>query len=130
MVRTPAFIALRLLPAIVMGWTTLHPAPARADDADVPQAIRDAIAEHFRKSFVVPYMVLWKFDFTRPYPTGGTAICGRVNYPGSTHRYKGDHAFYARIQKGVVTDGAIVSTSVAEDPTHITDAAYRIACVQ
>jgi hypothetical protein len=100
---------------------------ASVDDlsADAKQVIKD----HFRKNFMLPDIVLWKFDYLRAYPTGGTAVCGRVNFPNSTRQYVGYKPFYALFQHGDLTGSVIVAREEA-DPERASPKSYNIACGQ
>ena len=101
-------------------------APGRSDD--VPQALRQAVMDKMARGFVLPDSVVWKFDFTQPYPTGGTSVCGRVNYQNSTRRYVGEQPFFARLLSGRVIKAGIISPSKIEDPVHAVADAFAVAC--
>ncbi len=95
---------------------------------DVPADMRQAIADHFARSFLLPQLVRWDFLFLQPYPTGGTAVCGLVDYPNSTRQYVGKLPFFARFQNGRIVQSGIVARSYMEDPVHANANAYKIAC--
>ncbi len=95
---------------------------------DVPQAFRQAVIDKFARGFMLPQTVLWKFDYVQPYPIGGFAVCGRVNYQNSTRKYVGEQRFFARLQDGRVTQSGIVARNKMEDPAHANADAYAIAC--
>jgi hypothetical protein len=99
-----------------------------SEGPDVPAWIKQAVKDHYARQFMMPDVVIWKFDYTQPYPTGGTAICGRVNYTNSIHRYVGFQRFYALIKYHRLIESAIVSVSLMEDPVHASADAYAIAC--
>lgn len=100
--------------------------PGRSDD--VPPEVRQAVTDRFARGFLLPNTVMWKFDYTQPYPTGGLAVCGRVNYQNSTRRYVGEQPFFARLQDGRVIQSGIVARSKIEDPVHANANAFAIAC--
>ena len=94
---------------------------------DLSAAAKQTIKDRFRPSLILPELALWKFDELRPYPTGGVAVCGRVNFPSSTRVYTGDKPFYALFQHGQITAAAIVER-IEEDPVRATASAWAIAC--
>jgi hypothetical protein len=118
-----------LLSAAAVALLTAIP-PAAAQDGsadDVTQPMKDSIEAYFHKSLLLPELAIWKYDFTRPYPTGGTAVCGRVNYVVSTRRYYGFLPFFVRFKNGKLVEGAIAvppKVNPIQAPTY----AYRIAC--
>jgi hypothetical protein len=80
---------------------------------------------YFRKLFVLPDTVLWDFDFIKPYPLGGTTVCGRVNFQNSNRVYGGKQLFYTVFQEGKAVDGGVVG-NVVDDPTGTTrDSRHR-----
>ena len=109
-------------------WAQSGPAsvPGRSDD--VPADMRQAVIDHFARSFLLPQLVLWDFQFRQPYPTGGIAVCGGVNYPDSTRQYVGKMPFFARFQSGRIVQAGIVAKSHVEDPVHANANAFKIAC--
>jgi hypothetical protein len=114
---------------VVLGVLAGGPAAAEDDNAaHIPLETRKLIKAKFEDNFLFPELVEWRFDFTRPYPTSGTAVCGRVNYQDSTHGYIGFKPFFALIVDGRVTDYHIVPGVYAQDVTYAGLAAYKIAC--
>jgi hypothetical protein len=105
-----------------------QPAPAEAGRTEVPPAMRQLVIDHFAKSFVLPQLVIWKFDYAQPYPTGGTAVCGRVNYPDISRRYVGEQPFFVRFKDGVLVESAMMSRLAIDDPVGASRHAYTIAC--
>jgi hypothetical protein len=120
---------------IFLAAVTIPPGPAKSDalavrgrSDDVPADMQQAITDHFMHSFVLPQLVLWDFRFLQPYPTGGIAVCGTVNYPNSTRQYAGKVPFFARFENGRIIQAGIVARSHFEDPVHANANAYKIAC--
>jgi hypothetical protein len=95
---------------------------------DVPPDMQQAVIEKFARSFLLPQLVMWDFGFMQPYPTGGIAVCGFVNYPDSTRQYVGKLPFFARFQAGRIVQAGIVARSHLEDPVHASADAHKIAC--
>jgi len=121
--------ALLFLPLMV--WGVVIASPSRAEDdnaAHIPLETQQLIKAKFADSFLFPDYVQWRFDFTRPYPTSGTSVCGRVNYQDSTHAFIGFKPFFALILNGRVTDYHIVPGVYAQDVTYAGLAAYKVAC--
>jgi hypothetical protein len=120
-----------LLTAVLTVWGLVIPSPGRAEDdnaAHIPLETQQLIKAKFADSFLFPDYVQWRFDFTRPYPTSGTSVCGRVNYQNSTHNFIGFKPFFALILNGRVTDYHIVPGVYAQDVTYAGLAAYKVAC--
>ena len=95
---------------------------------DVPDDVRQAVIDRMQRTFIYPMLVIWKFDFIRPYPTDGIAICGRLNFPDSTRHYVGEQPFFAHMSGGRVTESGIVARRQNEDPVLANANAYKIAC--
>jgi hypothetical protein len=120
--------ALLCICVLLAGLATAGPARGNDNAANIPIETQTLIKARFRNTFLLPELVQWKFDFTKPYPTGGIAVCGRVNYQVSTRRYVGFRPFMALVVDGRVTDHRIVPGVYAEDPTYASLAAYKVAC--
>jgi hypothetical protein len=129
----------RARPLILGVWLSLagHAGAAEAGDGtatpagrsqNIPADKQQAIIDHFAVNFVLRDMVIWKFVFSQPYPTGGIAVCGTVNYPDSTRRYVGSRPFYARFVDGKIVTATIVVSGSRNDPAHASADAYKIAC--
>jgi hypothetical protein len=135
MIRSAFFVALAWLAATLPATATDAPSASDRQHALVPSTdiddlsveAKDLIKEKLKKIFMYPDLVLWKYDSLRPYPTGGVAVCGQVNYPDSTRAYTGYRPFFA-----VIRDGKLFSADVParedRDPRQEWLAAFHIAC--
>jgi hypothetical protein len=115
-------------PAAAFGHGQDAAPPDAGSAGDITPAMRQTIRDRFRKIFMLPDTVLWRYDFTRNYPTGGISVCGRVNYQDSTRRYVGFLKYYARFTDGKIVDTGILPRNANQDPVHANADAYRIAC--
>jgi hypothetical protein len=65
---------------------------------------------------IKPETALWTFDWVRPYPGGGSIVCGRVNYQDSAQKYRGLHRFFATFSSG--KDPRVTKVAIEnDDPT-------------
>jgi hypothetical protein len=115
---------MRKLPGLLAFFLILSGA-ALADT--VPPDLQRITMEHFLPSFVYPDLVQWEWDSAKPYPLGGTAVCGKVNFPNSNRRYLGYKEFYALVVDGKYQEGGIVGNNV-QDPAGAIGFAYRTVC--
>jgi hypothetical protein len=129
-----AAMVLSLAAITVLGVRALFPGKAAqsaasqdATAADITQPMKDAMEAYFHKTLIHPELAIWKYDFTRPYPTGGLSVCGRVNYVTSTRQYFGFLPFFAHFRGGRMVEGGIAVPAyvdVLQGMTH----AYDVAC--
>jgi hypothetical protein len=113
-------------PPITTGPVSAPPPPPGTGNP-VPDSLKQPTMLYFRKLFVLPDTVLWHFDFSKPYPLGGTTLCGRVNFQNSMRVYGGDKLFYTIFQDGKLVDGGVVG-NVVDDPVGTTAASRRRFC--
>jgi hypothetical protein len=117
--RTPGVLAVAVLTVLL---AAARPAAAQdSNGEDITQSMRDAVEAYFHKTLIHPELAIWKYDFTRPYPSG------RVNYVLSTRRYFGFLPFFARFSGGTLVEGGIAVppyVDVLQGMTH----AYDVAC--
>jgi len=65
---------------------------------------------------IKPESALWTFDWVRPYPGGGSIVCGSVNYQDSAKKYLGPHRFFATLSSG--RDPRVTKVAIEnDDPT-------------
>ena len=109
--------ALSLIP---LAWLALivpaqgQPAP-KGRVSDVPDDVRQAVIDRLSKTFLYPQLVIWKFDFAQPYPTGGTSIWG----PTTTRAPRPD---------GRIVQANIGAARQNEDPGGADATGYQVAC--
>jgi hypothetical protein len=114
----------RLAAALAIAIWSVCPWPGRAADLppgteSVPLDIRDAVKAAIAVHLVLPETAKWTFEFMSPYVTGGTVVCGRVDYQSAMRQYVGAKRFYAVVKHGVVTlsqlqDPPFIDTTGAE----------------
>jgi len=100
-----------------------------AQQANVPQDLKQVVIDHFSPMFVVPQTAIWEFDTMSHYLLGGTLICGKVNYQDSLHHYVGPQPFYLVIKSDHSTgDGDLLPLYVVRDPTGTKRSTYTKVC--
>lgn len=105
-------------------WTALPVATPR--HVDIPAAEAQVRAWVANKLVMSDEAEL-TYDTIGRFLMGGIVICGSVTYPDSAGARSGTFRFYAVIQNGEVTEGAIEGNTF-QDPTFAVARTMRIAC--